>query len=85
VGVGVFDSKDYDPGHWKPVTPSYLPLLAVDRFDAFWGAKIIMRFTEPQIRAAVSEGKLSDPKAVDYLVRVLIERQRKTGGPGSTA
>jgi hypothetical protein len=78
TGVGIFESRGYDPGRWKPVTPSYLPLLATDRFDAFWGAKIIIKFTEAQIRAAITEGKLSDPRAADYLTRVLLERQRKT-------
>ncbi len=78
-GVGIFESRGYDPGSWKPVTPSYLPLLYTDRFDAFWGAKIIMRFTEEQIREAVKQGQFSDPRAVDYLTKVLVERQRKTG------
>ncbi|MBA2543617.1 MAG: hypothetical protein H0V17_28505 [Deltaproteobacteria bacterium] len=77
-GVGIFESKGYDPGVWKPVTPSYTPLLFKDRFDAFWGAKILIRFTEPQIRAAVGEGQFSDRRAVDYLTKVLVERQRKT-------
>jgi hypothetical protein len=78
-GVGIFESRGYHPGNWKPVTPSYIPLLHTDRFDAFWGAKIIMRFTPDQIREAVKQGQFSDPRAVDYLTRVLIERQRKTG------
>jgi len=77
-GVGIFESKGYAPGAWKPVTPSYLPLLDTDRFDAFWGAKIIIRFTEAQLREAVKQGQFSDPRAVDYLTKVLVERQRKT-------
>jgi hypothetical protein len=76
-GVGEFESVRYDPA-WKPVTPSYLPLLFTDRFDGFWGAKIVIRFTEPQIREAVKVGQFSDPRAVDYVTRTLIERQRKT-------
>jgi hypothetical protein len=77
-GVGIFETRGYDPGAWKPVTPSYTPLLYTDRFDAFWGSKIIIRFTEPQIRAAVEQGQFSNPRAVDYLTKVLVERQRKT-------
>lgn len=77
-GVGIFESKGYQPGDWKPVTPSYIPLLHTDRFDAFWGAKIIARFTPDQIREAVKQGQFSDPRAVDYLTKVLIDRQRKT-------
>lgn len=77
-GVGIFESRGYQPGSWKPVTPSYIPLLHTDRFDAFWGAKIIIRFTPAQIREAVMQGQFSDLRAVDYLTKVLIERQRKT-------
>jgi hypothetical protein len=77
-GVGIFESETFDPGKWKPYTPSYFPLLETDRFDGFWAAKIVARFTPAQIRAAVVEGRYRDPRAVDYLTRTLIERQRKT-------
>ncbi len=78
VGVGVFDSKTYDPGSWKANTPNYFPFLDVDRYDAFWAAKILARFTPAHIRAAVDQGRYSDPRAVEYITRTLIERQRKT-------
>ena len=77
-GVGMFDVETYKPGDWKSFTPSYFPFLDVDRFDGFWGSKILIRFTEPMLRAVVSEAKLSDPRAAKYLVRALIGRQRKT-------
>jgi hypothetical protein len=38
-----------------------------------------MRFTRAQLRAIVETGRLSDPRAVDYLVDTLVARQRKTG------
>jgi hypothetical protein len=50
----------------------------VDRFDGFWGAKIVVRFTRDQIRAAVEQGRYSDPRAVEYLTTTLVQRQRKT-------
>ncbi len=78
TGVGVFESGTYDPQRWKPNTPTYLPFHRVDRFDGFWAAKNIIRFTRPQIRAAVEQGRYSDPRAVEYLTRVLVERQRRT-------
>jgi hypothetical protein len=49
-----------------------------DRFDDFWGAKLMARLTPEQIRAAVETGRFSDPRAVDYLTRTLVARQRKT-------
>lgn len=78
-GVGVFDARTFNPGRWKPTTPSYVPFLTADRFDKFWGAKLVMRFTPEQIRAAVEAGRLSDPRATQYLVDTLITRQRKLG------
>lgn len=78
-GVGLYTVDAYDPGAWKTYTPSYFPVQFADRWDNFWAAKILMRFTEPQIRAAVSEAKLTDPRAADYLTRTLIGRQRKAG------
>ena len=46
--------------------------------DAFWAAKIIMRFTPEELRAIVETGQFSDPREEEYFLEVLIERQRKT-------
>lgn len=78
-GVGLYDPAPFDPGRWKPDFPSYVPLLTSDRFDKFWGAKLMMRLTRDQLRTIVEAGRLSDPRAVDYLTETLIARQRATG------
>ena len=39
--------------------------------DAFWAARIVMAFTDEQIRAIVKAGRLSDPKAEGISHRVL--------------
>jgi hypothetical protein len=78
-GVGLFDVETFDPGAWKPDYPAYLPFLTADRFDKFWGAKILMRFTREQIRAIVETGRYSDPRAAEYIVDTLVARQRKIG------
>ncbi len=77
-GVGMFDAASFDPGAWKPDSPGYVEFLTADRFDKFWGAKILIRFTPEQIRAVVETGRLSDPRAVDYLTNTLVARQRAT-------
>jgi hypothetical protein len=77
-GVGMFAADDFDPGAWKSLSPAYVPFLAADRFDKFWAAKILIRFTREQIRAVVETGRLSDPRAVDYLTDTLVARQRAT-------
>jgi hypothetical protein len=78
-GVGLFDAHTFDPAGWIPAAPVYAPLLAADDFDRFWGARLVMRFTRDQIRAAVDAARLSDPRAAAYLVDTLVARQRATG------
>lgn len=77
-GVGLYETVLYDPGTWVSSTPAYLPIYVADRIDKFWAAKIIMRFTRDQIRAAVDSAQLSDPRAAAWLTDALIERQRIT-------
>jgi hypothetical protein len=75
VGVGLFDAT-FDPGAWRAETPAYVPFRTADRFDKFWAAKLVIRFTRDQLRAAVDAGRLSHPAAADYLVDTLVARQR---------
>lgn len=70
-----FVATGFDPGAWRPDI-EYAPFQAADRFDAFWGTKVLARFTPAQIRAAVEAGELSDPRATEYLTNTLIARQR---------
>ncbi len=74
----MFEARTFDPGSWHPDSPGYLPFLTADRFDKFWGAKIVARFTRDQIHAAVAAGRFSDPRAIDYLTDTLVARQRAT-------
>jgi hypothetical protein len=78
-GLGVFEVDAFRPGDWKPLGPTYVPLVTADRFDNYWGAKILMRFTRDQLRAAVEGGRYSDRRVVDYLIDALIARQRAVG------
>jgi hypothetical protein len=74
----LFEAETFDPGSWHPDSPGYLPFHTADRFDKFWGAKLVARFTRAQIRAAVEAGRFSDPRAVDYITDTLVARQRAT-------
>jgi hypothetical protein len=78
TGVGLFEAETYDPGGWKPDLPAYLPFRTADAHDKFWGAKILIRFTSAQIRAAVETARYSDPRATRYVTETLIARQRAT-------
>jgi hypothetical protein len=75
-GVGFIESETFDPGDWRP----YLPNPAFDERterDIKWGARIVAAFTNEHIRAAVEQGRYSDPRATEYLVRILEERRDK--------
>lgn len=77
-GVGLYAAIAYDPAAWTPDTATYVPWLTSDRLDKFWGAKLIARFTRPQLRAAVEAARLTDPAAVEYFTETLWARGRKT-------
>jgi hypothetical protein len=77
-GVGLYDVAHYDPGSWKPLYAGYLPFHTADRVDKFWGSKILIQYTREQLRAAVDAGRLTDPKAAEYITDTLVARQRAT-------
>jgi hypothetical protein len=77
-GVGPFDAATYDPGRWKPNSPSYVPFRTADDVDKLWAAKILIRFTREQLRAAVETARYSDPRAAAYILDGLVARQRAT-------
>jgi hypothetical protein len=74
--VGFVDSEIFDPGDWRPFLPNPAFDERTER-DIRWGAGIVAAFTDDLIRAAVAQGKYSDPRAAEYLVRVLQERRDK--------
>lgn len=76
--IGFIESERFDPAGWK----ANYPIIAFENLtvaDGYWGAKVVMSFTDEQIRAAVSAGQYSDPTAAEYLARTLIERRNKIG------
>ncbi len=77
-GLGWIESEHFDATRWIPLH-RWLPFQEADRFDKFWGARIVMSFTPEQIRAALEAARYSEPKTVEYLQRVLLARQRKLG------
>jgi len=75
-GVGLFDASSFDPLQWKPEVPN-AAFLMMNSTDAFWAAKQVAAFTDDEIRALVETGKLSDPRAEDWIAECLIERRDK--------
>ena len=76
-GVGMYTAESFDPGSWRS-SSQYFPFEDKDRFDAFWGAKILIRFTRDQLAAIVEEAQYTDPRATQYMTDALVARQRKT-------
>jgi len=74
--IGFIDAETFDPGDWRPEYPNPAFDERTER-DIRWGARIVAAFTDEHIRAAVAQAHYSDPRAAEYLVRVLIERRDK--------
>lgn len=73
-GVGRFSYSAYDPQRWKPAYPNPA-FLRRDANDEFWAARQVARFTDADIRAMVETAQYSDPRATEYMTRVLCERR----------
>lgn len=76
ASVGRIESERFDPEAWKPEyrNPAF-DNMRPD--DAFWGARIVSRFSDDMIRAVVEKAQYSDPGATDYLTRTIIARRDK--------
>jgi hypothetical protein len=76
--IGRFESNAFRPEKWVPEYPN--PAFdRMDDADAYWAAKIVMSFTDQDIRTLVETGRLSDPDASEYLVQTLIDRRDAIG------
>jgi hypothetical protein len=74
--VGRFEADAFDPLAWKPEYPN--PAFENMRpDDAFWGARIVARFSDEMIRAVVGKAQYSDPRATEFLTQTLIKRRDK--------
>ena len=76
--IGFFTPVSFHPQKYKFIFPNPAFNSLTDR-DGFWGAKLVMSFTDEQIEAAVTQGHYSDPDAAAYLVSVLKERRDIVG------
>jgi hypothetical protein len=76
AGVGRFEADFFNPSHWRADYP--LPAFELARpDDLFWGTKLILSFTEADIRLVLSTAEYTDPQAVEWIVQCLLKRQEK--------
>ena len=78
TAVGYFESRWFDPRGYASIFPNPAFVNATNR-DAYWGAKLVMAFSDDHIDAAVSEARYSDPADAEYVARVIKERRDITG------
>lgn len=76
--VGRFGSDLFEPKNWKQMLPQFA-FDSLTNSDAFWAAKIIMRFSDADIRTIVNTGEYSNPEAENFIVKTLIKRRDKIG------
>lgn len=72
--AGFVSSVAFDPERWKPnyANPAF-DNMRPD--DAFWGARLVIRFSDAVLRAIVDHVGYDDRRAAEYLTRTLIERR----------
>jgi hypothetical protein len=73
--IGNFTNDDFDPGNWKPTFPSIMFDNLTD-VDAFWATRVILSFTEGDLRNIIQTAEYSDPKTNEYILRTLWERRQ---------
>ncbi|OGG53262.1 MAG: hypothetical protein A3F84_05130 [Candidatus Handelsmanbacteria bacterium RIFCSPLOWO2_12_FULL_64_10] len=76
--LGYFENETFRPGRWVPTYPNPAFERCTNR-DGYWGAKIVMSFSDEDVAAMVRTGHLSDPGAEAELTRLLIERRDMIG------
>jgi hypothetical protein len=69
--VDHFDPEDYRPGYPNPAFEERTPS------DIMWAVRILARFTPEHITAIAKEAKFPDPRQEEFIIKRLIERQRK--------
>ncbi len=76
--VGRFSSVGFRPGKtaMNVLNPAFS--MRTD-LDGYWGAKLVMSFTDEQLQMVVQEGRLSDPAAEAFLLNILQQRRDMTG------
>lgn len=74
LALGYLDNREFDSGKYKTQLP-YEALKRTTRADGFWAAKQIMAFSDEDISAMVSAGKLTSQEDSEFIAKTLIERR----------
>lgn len=76
--VGYFRADVFEPGGWVPTYPNPAFEECTER-DGYWGAKLVMSFSDEDLKAIAETAQISNPAAEAYLIDILQKRQDKIG------
>jgi hypothetical protein len=76
--IGRFEGDFFQPNRWKPEYPN-AAFQNMDVEDAFWATRLMLMFSDENIRNVVATGMISDERAAAYLASTLIKRRDKIG------
>lgn len=72
--AGYFSNKYFDPSKYKVQLP-YDAFRMTTRADGFWAARMILSFSDEDIRAMVRAGAYSEAAVSDLIAKTLIKRR----------
>ncbi len=76
AAAGRIEGDAFEPEQWKPEYPN-AAFSNLQPGDAFWGARIVSKFSNAAIEAIVDKAQFTDPAAAGYLTSVLVTRRDK--------
>jgi hypothetical protein len=73
--IGNFTAVGFDPGRWKPTFRSVMFTNMTD-LDAYWATRVVLSFTEADLRSIIQTGEYSRPETEEYILQTLMQRQQ---------
>jgi hypothetical protein len=76
--MAIFSNREFDAEDWSPS----FPVLSFENMtdeDAFWGTRILLSFSEPELRAIIKTGQYTNSADAEYLLKTLMERRATIG------
>lgn len=76
--MAIFSNLEFEPEGWSPS----FPVLSFENMtdeDAFWGTRILLSFSEPELRAIIKTAQYSNSADAEYLLKTLMDRRAAIG------
>jgi len=76
--IGRYNSRFYHPQKFEIIFPNPAFDNLTD-LDGYWGTKLVMSFTDEELRVVIAEARYPNPEAAEQLLKSVIERRDITG------